>query len=38
MRETAEELSKNNAIEKVIFACFDESVYTSYLSAIQAIR
>ncbi|MGD0521989.1 MAG: O-acetyl-ADP-ribose deacetylase [Terracidiphilus sp.] len=30
LRETRAELSENNAIEKVIFACFDESVYASY--------
>jgi O-acetyl-ADP-ribose deacetylase (regulator of RNase III) len=38
LRETAEELSKNNTIEKVIFACFDESVYTSYRNAVQKLQ
>ncbi len=35
--ETAGELSKNHKIEKVIFACFDQSVYASYLRAVQKL-
>ena len=38
LRETAGELSKNDSIEKVIFACFDESVYASYLGAGQKLQ
>ena len=38
LRETAEELTNNNEIEKIIFACFDESVYASYLSAMQNLQ
>jgi O-acetyl-ADP-ribose deacetylase (regulator of RNase III) len=38
LRETAEELSKNNTIEKVIFACFDESVYASYHRAVLKLQ
>jgi O-acetyl-ADP-ribose deacetylase (regulator of RNase III) len=37
LRETAGELSKNDSIEKVIFACFDESVYASYRNAVQKL-
>jgi O-acetyl-ADP-ribose deacetylase (regulator of RNase III) len=35
--ETVQELNGSDAIEKVIFACFDESVYASYSRAIQRI-
>jgi O-acetyl-ADP-ribose deacetylase (regulator of RNase III) len=35
MRETRAELSANDAIEKVAFACFDNAVYTSYLRAFR---
>ena len=35
VRETQAELSKNESIEKVIFACFDGAVYDSYLRAIE---
>jgi O-acetyl-ADP-ribose deacetylase (regulator of RNase III) len=38
LRETAAELSGGDAIEKVIFACFDDVVYASYRRAIQAVR
>ncbi|MGA2166694.1 MAG: O-acetyl-ADP-ribose deacetylase [Terracidiphilus sp.] len=37
LRETVAELNASNAIEKVIFACFDEEVYASYRRAVQAI-
>ena len=37
LHETAEELSKNNSIEKIIFACLDESVYASYQRAVQKL-
>ncbi|MGA3136715.1 MAG: O-acetyl-ADP-ribose deacetylase [Terracidiphilus sp.] len=37
LRETVQELNGSGAIEKVIFACFDESVYASYSRAIQKI-
>jgi O-acetyl-ADP-ribose deacetylase (regulator of RNase III) len=33
MRETTTELKRDDAIEKVIFACFDETVYAAYLRA-----
>jgi O-acetyl-ADP-ribose deacetylase (regulator of RNase III) len=33
LRETVEELRKNDAIEKVIFACFGDEVYASYRRA-----
>ena len=36
-RETIQELNGSDAIEKVIFACFDESVYASYSRSIQKI-
>jgi O-acetyl-ADP-ribose deacetylase (regulator of RNase III) len=36
-RETIQELNGSDAIDKVIFACFDESVYASYRRAIQKI-
>ena len=36
LRETAAALSKNDAIEQVIFACFDDVVYATYRRAIQA--
>ena len=37
MRETVMELKGSDAIEKVIFACFGDEVYGSYLRAVQAI-
>jgi O-acetyl-ADP-ribose deacetylase (regulator of RNase III) len=37
MRETVAELNGSNAIENVIFACFDEAVYASYRRAVQTI-
>ena len=33
MRETVTELKKDDAIEKVIFACFEDAVYASYRRA-----
>jgi O-acetyl-ADP-ribose deacetylase (regulator of RNase III) len=38
VRETAAELNKDDALEEVIFACFDESVYASYERAVQRIK
>jgi O-acetyl-ADP-ribose deacetylase len=38
LRETAGELSKNASIEKVIFACFDDAVYSSYERSVQAAQ
>jgi O-acetyl-ADP-ribose deacetylase (regulator of RNase III) len=38
VRETVAELAANRQIERVIFACFDQSVYASYRSAIQQLR
>jgi O-acetyl-ADP-ribose deacetylase (regulator of RNase III) len=38
MRETAAELSGNDAIERVIFACFDPSTYAAYRRAVQSIE
>jgi O-acetyl-ADP-ribose deacetylase (regulator of RNase III) len=35
LRETVAELERNQAIEKVIFACFDEPVYAAYQRAVQ---
>jgi O-acetyl-ADP-ribose deacetylase (regulator of RNase III) len=35
MRETLAELSTSNVVEKVIFACFDDAVYTSYKRALE---
>jgi O-acetyl-ADP-ribose deacetylase (regulator of RNase III) len=37
IRETLAELSGNDAIEKVIFACFGEEVHASYQRAAKAI-
>lgn len=37
MRETVAELDRSDAIEKVIFACFDELVYASYKRAFQQL-
>jgi O-acetyl-ADP-ribose deacetylase (regulator of RNase III) len=37
LRETHAELSKDDAIQHVTFACFDEAVYASYLRAIQKL-
>lgn len=33
MRETTAELKRDDAIQQVIFACFDEAVYAAYLRA-----
>jgi O-acetyl-ADP-ribose deacetylase (regulator of RNase III) len=38
IRETVTELNKNDAIEKVIFACFGNDVHTAYQRAIQSLR
>jgi O-acetyl-ADP-ribose deacetylase (regulator of RNase III) len=38
VRETIAELNQNDAIEKVIFACFDNDVYTSYQRVFQSLR
>ncbi|MGA3264937.1 MAG: O-acetyl-ADP-ribose deacetylase [Terracidiphilus sp.] len=35
LRETHAELSKDDAIQNVTFACFDEAVYASYHRALQ---
>jgi O-acetyl-ADP-ribose deacetylase (regulator of RNase III) len=35
MRETTAELSSNETLEKVIFACFGDKVYSSYQRALQ---
>jgi len=37
MRETNAELKRDDAIEQVIFACFDEDVYAAYLRAAKEI-
>jgi O-acetyl-ADP-ribose deacetylase (regulator of RNase III) len=37
MRETLAELNRNDSIERVVFACFDEAVYASYRLAGQTI-
>jgi O-acetyl-ADP-ribose deacetylase (regulator of RNase III) len=37
VRETIAELKRNKALEKVIFACFDEQVYTSYQQAVRQL-
>jgi O-acetyl-ADP-ribose deacetylase (regulator of RNase III) len=37
VRETLAELSGNDAVEKVIFACFGEEVYAAYQRAVKAI-
>jgi O-acetyl-ADP-ribose deacetylase (regulator of RNase III) len=37
IRETTAEVRKDDAIEQVIFACFDETVYASYRQAAQQL-
>jgi O-acetyl-ADP-ribose deacetylase (regulator of RNase III) len=37
MRETSAELKRDDAIEQVIFACFDEDVYAAYQRAVKEI-
>ena len=37
LRETLAELNNSDSIEKVIFACFDDAVYSSYERAAQAV-
>jgi O-acetyl-ADP-ribose deacetylase (regulator of RNase III) len=37
LRETVAELQKNEAIEEVIFACFDEEVYACYQQAMPHV-
>jgi O-acetyl-ADP-ribose deacetylase (regulator of RNase III) len=34
VRETKTELEQNKWIEKVVFACFGDDVYTAYLKAL----
>jgi O-acetyl-ADP-ribose deacetylase (regulator of RNase III) len=36
-RETLKALSENSAIEKIIFACFGNDVYSAYQSALKAL-
>jgi len=36
LQETATELGKNDALERVIFACFDEAVYAAYRRVAQS--
>ena len=38
VREAVAELKKDDAIAKVIFACFDPSVYASYRRALQVLQ
>jgi O-acetyl-ADP-ribose deacetylase (regulator of RNase III) len=38
VRETLAELKSNETIERVLFACFGNDVYTSYQSTIQSLR
>ena len=38
LRETVAELKSGDAIDKVIFACFDESIYESYRRAVLKLR
>jgi len=38
LRETVAELNRDDSIEKVTFACFDEVVYGSYRRAVQNIQ
>jgi O-acetyl-ADP-ribose deacetylase (regulator of RNase III) len=38
IRETVAELDRNSAIEKVIFACFGNDVFTSYQRTIQSLH
>jgi hypothetical protein len=37
MRETVAELAGNDSIDQVIFACFGELVYSSYLQAAEGL-
>lgn len=37
MREAVTEVNRSDAIEKVIFACFDPSVYSSYQRVLQPL-
>jgi O-acetyl-ADP-ribose deacetylase (regulator of RNase III) len=37
LRETLAELNRDDAIDKVIFACFDELVYASYRRAVEEV-
>jgi O-acetyl-ADP-ribose deacetylase (regulator of RNase III) len=37
MRETSEELKRDDALEQVIFACFDETVHAAYLRAAKEL-
>jgi O-acetyl-ADP-ribose deacetylase (regulator of RNase III) len=38
VRETVAEVNRNDAIEKVIFACFHPLVYAAYRRAVQALQ
>lgn len=38
LHATVAELNENSDLEKVIFACFDEPVYASYLRTLQAMQ
>jgi O-acetyl-ADP-ribose deacetylase (regulator of RNase III) len=38
LHATVAELNENSTIEKVVFSCFDESVYSSYLRTSKAIQ
>jgi O-acetyl-ADP-ribose deacetylase (regulator of RNase III) len=38
IRETVAELKKDDAIESVIFACFDEAVFSSYQRAVRQFQ
>jgi O-acetyl-ADP-ribose deacetylase (regulator of RNase III) len=35
LRETLAEINRNDSIEKVVFACFDDEVFSTYQRAIQ---
>ena len=37
VRETRSELESNDTIEEVIFACFEDQVYSTYLRAVQEL-
>jgi hypothetical protein len=37
MRETVVELAGSDAIDRVIFACFGESVYSTYIKAAEVL-
>jgi len=37
VRETVEELGRNESLEKVIFACFGDDVYSAYQRAVASV-